>query len=93
MNKPLGFIPRSDTEPRTKSIRNGGNQDGSLNNNPSYSLPSTKPIAVHNDSGGTALEDRWRYSPRGAETPAARRFTTHYNPIRSNSPESAFTPD
>ena len=25
------------------------------------------------------------------EAPTAHRFTTHYNPIRSNSPESAFT--
>ncbi|WP_423861234.1 hypothetical protein, partial [Arachnia propionica] len=42
-----GFIPRSNTAPRTKPIRNGENQDGGLNHNPSFSLPSTKPIAAH----------------------------------------------
>ena len=31
--------------------------------------------------------------PEAGEAPTTHRFTSHYNPIRSNSPESEFTSD
>ena len=50
------------------------NQDGSLNHNPSFSLPSTKPIAVHSEHASAG--ELWDASVHAAVTAFDPAFVT-----------------
>ena len=72
----------------------GENQDGSLNHNSSFSLPSTKPIAVnaHLDQASTAATSRSSAHPnQAAARTTATQLPGNQKPSRRNSRRAAPT--
>ena len=63
------------------------NQDGSLNHNPSFSLPSTKPIAVHPSTNDT--NDTKPDAANACPTFGFTEETTHDPPPKTDT--NAFT--